>query len=101
MVKHIICLRLKEFAEGNPKSENAKLAAEKLLDLKNKIKEIKLIEVGLNSPQASADNFDLVLYTEFSSFADLDAYQKHPEHVKVAGFIKEIRETRACVDYEV
>lgn len=101
MVKHIICLKLKEFADGNPKSENAKLAAEKLLELKNKIKEIKSIEVGLNSPHTPADNFDLVLYTEFNSFADLEIYQKHPEHVKVADFIKKIRETRACVDYEV
>jgi hypothetical protein len=100
MVKHIICFKLKDSAEGNPKSVNAKLAAEKLLSLRDKIKEIKHIEVGINSPQASADNFDMVLYTEFGSFEDLEIYQKHPEHVKSADFIKKIRETRACVDFE-
>ena len=65
MVKHIICLKLKDFAEGNPKLENAKLAKEKLLALKEKIGEIKYIEVGLNDLKASQDNFDLVLITEF------------------------------------
>ena len=40
MVKHIICLKLKDFAEGNPKSENARLAKEKLLALEEKIKEM-------------------------------------------------------------
>jgi hypothetical protein len=43
MVKHIICLKLKDFAEGNPKSENAKLAKEKLLALKEKIDVISLL----------------------------------------------------------
>jgi hypothetical protein len=100
MVKHIICLKLKNFAEGNSKSENARLAKEKLLALKEKIKEIKFIEVGINDPKASPDNFDMVLITEFESFKDLDVYQIHPEHVKVADFIGKIKDTRACVDFE-
>jgi hypothetical protein len=100
MVKHIICLKLKDFAEGNSKSENAKLAAEKLLALKEKIDVIRYIEVGINDSKASQDNFDMVLITEFESFIDLDLYQKHPEHVKASEFIKKIRDTRACVDFE-
>lgn len=100
MVKHIICLKLKDFAEGNPKSENARLAKEKLLSLKEKIKEIKYIEVGINNPKAPQDNFDIVLITEFESFEDLEIYQKHPEHVKTAGFMKKIRDIRGCVDFE-
>jgi hypothetical protein len=99
MVKHIICLKLKDFAEGNPKSENAKLAKEKLLALKEKIDEIKYVEVGINDPKASQDNFDMVLITEFDNFGDLDVYQKHPEHVKASEFIKKIKDIRACVDF--
>lgn len=99
MVKHIICLKLKDFAEGNPKSENAKLAKEKLLSLKEKIDVIKYIEVGINDTKASQDNFDIVLITEFDSFEDLNTYQKHPEHVKTSDFIKKIKDVRACVDF--
>jgi len=100
MVKHIICLKLKDFAEGNPKPENARLAKEKLLALKEKIGVIKYIEVGINDPKAAQDNFDIVLITEFENFNALSVYQKHPEHVKVAGFIMKIKDTRACVDFE-
>jgi hypothetical protein len=100
MVKHIICLKLKDYADGNPKPENAKLAKEKLLALKEKIDVIKYIDVGINAPEASQDNFDLVLITEFDSFSDLYAYQEHPEHVKVAEFIVKIKDVRACVDFE-
>jgi hypothetical protein len=101
MVKHIICLKLKDFAEGNPKPENARLVKEKLLALKEKIGEIKYIESGINAPEASQDNFDVVLITSFDSFDDLHAYQKHPEHVKVAEFIGKVRDARACVDFTV
>jgi hypothetical protein len=100
MVKHILCLKLKDFAEGNSKSENAKLAKERLLALKEKIKEIKYIEVGINNPKAPQDNFDIVLITEFESFDDLDIYQEHPEHVKTSEFMKKIRDIRGCVDFE-
>lgn len=100
MVKHIICFKLKDFAEGNPKSENAKSAAQKLLSLKDKIKEIKHIEVGINHINASPDNFDLVLISEFENFKALETYQNHSEHVKAADFIKKIREKRACIDFE-
>ena len=32
---------------------------------------------------------------------DLELYQKHPEHLKVAEFIGKARERRAVVDYHV
>ncbi len=101
MVKHIICLKLKDFAEGKTRSENAGIARDKLLALKEKIDLIKYIEVGVNDPKAPQDNFDVVLITEFESFEDLKAYQRHPEHVKTAEFMKRIREIRGCVDFEV
>jgi Stress responsive A/B Barrel Domain len=40
-----------------------------------------------------------VLYSEFNTEQDLELYQKHPEHVKVAEFIAKARERRAVVDY--
>jgi hypothetical protein len=100
MVKHIICFKLKEFAEGNSKSENAKLMTQKLLSLKEKINEIKYIEVGINDSKASPGNFDIVLISEFENFTDLKVYQNHPEHVKAADFIMKIRDIKAAVDFE-
>ena len=45
--------------------------------------------------------YDIVLYSEFASRAALDAYQNHPEHVKIKPFFGAVREARQCMDYEV
>jgi hypothetical protein len=100
MVKHIVCWNMKE-AEGRSKSENARLAAETLLSLKDKIDVIRKIEVGINDERASKDNFDVTLLSEFDNFDDLMAYQTHPEHIKAAEIIKNIRISKAAVDFEV
>jgi hypothetical protein len=101
MVKHVLCWKLKEHADGRSRSQNAKLMAEKLMSLKEKIKEVKKIEVGINDLRSKEENFDLIMISEFDSFEDLRLYIEHPEHVKIAKFIKNIREIRAAVDYEV
>ncbi len=44
---------------------------------------------------------DVALYSEFSTWDDLEAYQKHPEHLKVVSFVQEIRLERHVVDYEI
>jgi hypothetical protein len=72
----------------------------RLLELREYVPEIVNLEVGFNSPAAPGDNFDVVLVTEFRSWADLDAYQKHPDHMKVAEYIGNVRQTRAAIDSE-
>jgi Stress responsive A/B Barrel Domain len=52
-------------------------------------------------PNTSKTDFDIALYSEFESYADLDIYQEHPEHLKVASFIGKVRTARAAVDYIV
>jgi hypothetical protein len=100
MLKHIVMWKLKDFAEGRSKTENAQKARFLLEGLKKKIKEIRAMEVGINT-QNSADSYDLVLYAEFRNISDLKAYQDHPEHAKVGEFIGKVRQDRKVVDYEV
>jgi hypothetical protein len=99
MLKHIVMWRLKESAEGRTKAENATYMKEILDLLPYKIKEIKCLEVGFNVLNTPA-SYDLVLIVDFANLLDLQAYQAHPEHVKVADYILKVRETRAVVDYE-
>ncbi len=99
MIKHIVMWRLKEFAAGASREENAKKLKESLEDLKDKIEDIKAIEVGINFNSSPAA-FDVVLYSEFSDMEGLNAYQNHPEHLKIVDFVGEIRTERAVVDYE-
>jgi stress responsive alpha/beta barrel protein len=100
MIKHIVMWRLKDFANGAGKEENAKKLKSYLETLKGKINEIKHIEAGININRSDAA-FDVVLYSEFDTLSDLEIYQKHPEHLKIVSFVNEVRLERRVVDYEV
>ncbi|MDP2808360.1 MAG: Dabb family protein [bacterium] len=99
MIKHIVLWSFRPQAEGRSKQENIELAREKLLGLKDSIKEIKSLEVGINS-NAGQDAFDLALYSEFENEKDLDTYQKHPEHLKAVDFLRKVRDRRVVADYQ-
>jgi len=98
MIKHIVMWKLKEVSECGDRVQNAKKMKQDLEALKGKIPQIRHIEVGVNSI-ASDGSYDVALYSEFNSEQDLEIYQKHPEHLKVAEFIARVRERRAVVDY--
>jgi calcineurin-like phosphoesterase family protein len=100
MLKHIVMWRLKDFAEGANKKENARKIKSQLEGLKRKIKEIRYIEVGINTNDSS-DSYDIVLYSEFDSSEELRIYQNHPEHLKVGDFVSKVRLERKVVDFEV
>lgn len=101
MIKHIVFFGLADMAEGKTKAENAQFIKQELEDLINFIPEIKRIEVGINSPEAPATNYDIALYSEFENMQALDIYQQHPEHKRVAAYIGKVKTSRAAVDYEV
>ncbi len=98
MIRHIVMWKLKDFAEGCSKEENARTIKARLEALKDKIAGIRHLEVGINSI-SSEMSYDAVLITEFADIQALEAYKKHPEHVKVSEFVTKVRENRAVVDY--
>ncbi|GAG40558.1 unnamed protein product [marine sediment metagenome] len=100
MVKHIVMWNLKESAEGRSKDENIQEMKARLEGLKDKIGEIKFLEVGINFNE-TGDAFDMVLYTEFENREALDIYQNHPEHIRVRDFVRGVRLARKVVDYEI
>jgi len=99
MIKHIVMWKLKASAEGASREGNAKILKAELEALKKKIPLIRHIEVGINMMPSEAA-YDVALYSEFANEKDLDSYQKHPEHLKIADFAAKIRESRAVVDYK-
>ena len=93
MIKHIVSYKL---AEGRSMEDVLKLKAD-VESLRNIIDDIVSIEVKielLSSSTASA-----ILISKFRDEAALERYQKHPEHMKVAQFVKGVFESRLCVDY--
>lgn len=100
MIKHIVMWKLKNFAEGGSKDENALLVKSKLEGLKKKIKQVKVLEVGFNL-NTSSTTYDIVLYAEFETMEDLNKYKTHPEHKKVGDFVSKVRQERKAIDYTV
>jgi hypothetical protein len=99
MIKHIVMWKLKSEAMGGSRQENAAKIKQKLEGLAHRIKEIRNIEVGLNSSSDEAA-YDVVLVSEFLTWADLRKYQEHPLHKEVASYIANVREQRVVVDYD-
>ncbi len=100
MLKHIVMWKLQEFAEGKSRKENALYIKSRLEALKEKIPQIRFIEVGVNiNPSEMA--YDAILYSEFNNEEELEIYQKHPEHKKVSEYVAKVREGRVVGDYIV
>ena len=92
MVKHIVLYTLKE---GVDKKEAVAIIKAQLEPLVGVIPGLTHMEI-----RQAYNGMDYALYSEFESRELLESYAVHPLHLKVVDFIKEVRESRACVDYE-
>jgi hypothetical protein len=99
MISHVVLFKLKEFENEDQKAVVRNKIKNALLSLKDKIIELKYIEVGLNH-LLNSDSFDICLITHFETLEDLNFYQVHPEHLKVKEIVKANASLRATVDYE-
>ena len=79
--------------------DNMLVFKDRLLALKDKIPEIREMEVGINI-NPSERSFDAVLVSTFDSMEALKSYSVNPLHVAVSDFCKTIRTQSASVDYE-
>lgn len=95
MIKHIVAWNIKD---NENKGLVQKTLKSKLEELKNEIDFLQKIEVGINFNTSEAAH-DVVLYTEFLSKEDLDAYIVHPAHVKVGEYVRSVVKDRVVVDY--
>jgi hypothetical protein len=99
MIKHIVLFKLKAFENKEVKNNKLEEIKSALLGLKNKIDVLKSIEVGINTNPE--EQFDIALNTTFNSMDDLDVYAKHPDHLAAGKIIREVLESRSCVDYVI
>lgn len=100
MLRHLVLWKLKPEADGRTAAQNGLIMKQRLLTLRQKIPEIKAMNVALNMSQSAYANYDAVLDLLFDDYQALERYQTHPTHIELAGWIATIREERASVDYE-
>ena len=98
MVKHIVLFKLKKSISEEEKLTVMNAFKSAIEALPAKISVIRKIEVGLNMNPEEA--FDIALNSEFDSLEDVNFYAKHPDHVAASGLLKDVKDSRACVDYE-
>lgn len=98
MINHVVLFKLKGYPEAEKVAVLRKIK-EALESLKDKIEQIKYLEVGLNY-ELNAKSYDVCLISHFESLADLDVYRVHPEHLKVVELVQETTVERAAVDFE-
>ncbi len=100
MIRHVVMWKFKAEAEGKTKAENMVLVREQLYALLPIIPEIKRMEIGIDVKGTDA-SMDLMLLTEFDTLETLKFYAEHPEHVKVASFVRKVTESRVVLDCEI
>ncbi|KAA6318494.1 hypothetical protein EZS27_031504 [termite gut metagenome] len=99
MIKHMVLFKLKDEV---PPKEKIRLTAkfkEAIENLPTKIPGIRKIEVGFNTNPD--EKWQIALYSEFDTLEDVKRYVVHPEHIAAGKIIAEIKESRACVDYQL
>ena len=94
MITHIVLFKLKDNS-----IESIEKARDILMDMEGKIPGLKDIEVGIDITHSDR-SYNLALITKFESITDLEAYQVHPVHVKVAEYIVSVRASTVTVDFE-
>lgn len=99
MVKHIVLFKLKEEIPGEEKMNIANRFKQAIESLPSVIPVIRKVEVGVNINPG--ETWNIALYSEFDSLDDVKLYATHPAHVEAGKIIADVKENRACVDYEI
>lgn len=98
MVKHIVLFKLKDDAPTDKKLAAMSHFKEAIEALPSKISVIRKVEVGLDiNPE---ETWSIALYSEFDTLEDMKSYSAHPAHMAASKLIADVKESRACVDYE-
>ncbi|CAN5266042.1 Dabb family protein [soil metagenome] len=99
MIRHIVTFKLAD-ESGGTRASQAIWAAGQLTSLVPLIPEIISLTV-VHDVHHDAGNSDFALIADFADQAALDAYQAHPDHVRVTSTIRPLVASRLAVDFEV
>lgn len=98
MVEHIVVMKSKPETTEEQKEELVK----RLQSLKDKIPGILHASAGINFVADEKRNFGFTvgLVVRFESREALNNYLPHPAHQEVVGYLRQVMESWAVIDYE-
>jgi len=97
VIRHVVSWKLAAEDTATKSEQSAQIAAA-LQTLPPMIPEIQSLTVASNSVDVEG-NWDVVLIADYADEAALRTYIDHPEHQKVAGFIRSLVAQRSNVDF--
>ena len=92
MINHVVVMTFRDPAD-------AEEAERRLLGLRGRVEQIRAIHVHRDTVGAEG-SAHLLLHTRHDDVAGLRAYQGHPEHLAVAGWLRAQMSSRAVIDWE-
>lgn len=99
VIRHVVAWELTGVTPQERRA-NAETVREALETLPALVPVIRDLHVGIDVGDTPG-NGDVVLVMDVDSREDLEAYQVHPEHQKVAAIIVSLRAGQITVDHEV
>lgn len=100
VIRHVVMWKLYDFA-GVTGNRNTMDALQKCIAaMRTDVAGLLRIDMGVDKSR-TPDSADLVLFSEFSSWAELDAYQGHPLHDEFRKLLGPLRSERRLGDYEI
>lgn len=96
MIRHIVCFKLKASC-----LDLLPQIVQRAEQLKSLVPVIINMEVRTNAAGADSSNYNVALICDFSSLDALAEYQNHPAHKAFGEFVAPLRDSRACIDYEL
>jgi len=98
-IRHVVAWKLAAEDAGT-RAEQAAEVARLLQGLVGVVPSIRALSAGPNVAYPDG-NADVALVMEVDDLAGLEAYQTHPAHQEVAGYIRSVTASRLAVDFEL
>lgn len=97
MIRHVVVWTMAA-EDAETRAAHAAEVARLLRGLDGVVPAIRSLTVGTNDP-AVAGNADVAVVIDLDDLDGLQAYQTHPAHQEVAGFIRSVTGGRMAVDF--
>jgi Stress responsive A/B Barrel Domain len=100
VIRHVVVWRLKDFNALTRRSPQWEALQQCVTAMRTGVPGLLKIDLGLDQSR-TADSGDVILFSEFESWAALDGYQVHPLHDDFKKLLGPLRTERRLMDYEI
>jgi hypothetical protein len=97
-IRHIVAWKLAATDEAERAEHAARITSE-LLALRGQVPSI--LDISAGADVVGGANWDVAIVADFADAAGLDAYQVHPAHQAVVGYVRSVVADRVAVDFEL